>query len=275
MSHVRKCPCEAVGVQQCIDLTGDDSDATMDYRVASDDACSESGDSTVEPVFSIGYCSLTLEYTGASRYDQVEQLAMRCVTNGRYTASDLECIIDALPQDRVRVHQNMTMALKPGVSFTSGAFQAGGLIGLRNNTLDLPWVTAFLCQLVHRATDRHYFSSLTLLRNVFSDMHCDINNHPFCPSILIPLGQWYGGELWCEDVLGDVQYPGKLHTGVVKPIKAPFIEFNSQLLHGTFTWRGTRTVLAAYHIASHTALPVEQFNRLERLGFRPMPVADE
>ena len=45
--------------------------------------------------------------------------------------------------------------------------------------------------------------------------------------VLIPIGTWQGGELWCQDDSGDTCYPGMVHKGFVKPIVPPYITFKA------------------------------------------------
>ena len=162
-------------------------------------------------------------------------------------------------------------------SFTTGAFQAGGLVGVRSNAFQLLWVTALLCQparSVFRGMGEQvfHFSSLTLLRNVHSGVHRDGNNHPGCTSRLIPLSYFSGGELWCHNAAdGDVIYPGTELAGKLHKLAPPCLEFNACELHGTFPWIGDRVVLAAYHMKTPSALSAGEQQYLQHLGFQLLP----
>ena len=137
----------------------------------------------------------------------------------------------------------------------------GALVGVRNNTFQLPWVTALLCQIAHSVLRgmagstgerAFHFSSLSLLRNV---VHRDGNNHSDCNTRLIPLSRFSRGELWCHDpVAGEVLYPGTALYGTLHALAPPCLEFNASELHGTFPWIGDRVVLAAYHMKTPSSL---------------------
>ena len=129
-----------------------------------------------------------------------ECIAKDFLRNGGCDADQLSTLLGHLPRDQVRPHQSLDMCADAAdaFSFTAGAFQAGGLGGVRKNAYSFPWVTAFLCQVTRfalgRRGDDFAFTSLSLLRNVFSGLHRDGNNHSVCFNRLIPLSFWTGGE---------------------------------------------------------------------------------
>ena len=205
-----------------------------------------------------------------------ECIAQDFLRNGGCDADQLSTLLGHLPHDQVRPHQRLDMCADAAdaFSFTTGAFQAGGLVGVRNHAYSFPWVTAFLCQVTRfalgRGGDDFAFTSLSLLRNVFSDLHRDGNNHSVCPNRLIPLSFWTGGELWCHDTTGDITYPGTSLVGKLLPLSPPFVEFDACELHGAMPWLGERMVLAVYHIKTPTALTHGEMDYLKRVGFAPL-----
>ena len=193
----------------------------------------------------------------------------------------LHALWELLPHDQPREHQTFMCdngSAAQAFSFTTGAFQAGGLVGVRNNTFQLPWVTALLCQIAHSVfrgmagstgERAFHFSSLSLLRNVHSSVHRDGNNHSGCNTRLIPLSRFSGGELWCHDpVAGEVLYPGTALYGTLHALAPPCLEFNASELHGTFPWIGDRVVLAAYHMKTPSSLNAGEAQFLRHVGFR-------
>ena len=205
-----------------------------------------------------------------------ECIAKDFLRNGGCDADQLSTLLGHLPRDRVRTHQRLDICADAAdaFSFTTGAFQAGGLVGVRNNAYSFPWVTAFLCQVTRfalgRRGDDFAFTSLSLLRNVVSGLHRDGNNHSVCLNRLVPLSFWTGGELWCHDTAGDITYPGTSLVGKLLPLSPPFVEFDACELHGTMPWLGERMVLAVYHIKTPAALTHAEMDYLKRVGFAPL-----
>ncbi|CAE7560207.1 unnamed protein product [Symbiodinium sp. CCMP2592] len=190
-----------------------------------------------------------------------ECMARHFLRVGSFFEDQLSSLWDLLPHDSPRGHQTFfDGGSTAAFSFTTGAFQAGGLVGVRSNALQMPWVTALLCRIVHsvllgEGAEDHHFTSLSLLRNVHSGIHRDGNNHPSCNSLLIPLSRFSGGELWCYNAAsGDVCYPGTDLPGLAHAVTPPFLEFDSHELHGTLHWTGIRVVLAVYHMKTPDAL---------------------
>ncbi|CAE7041878.1 unnamed protein product [Symbiodinium sp. CCMP2592] len=193
--------------------------------------------------------------------------------NGSFFEDQLSSLWDLLPHDSPRGHQTL---LDGGVSFTTGAFQAGGLVGVRSNALQMPWVTALLCRIVHsvllgEGAEDYHFTSLTLSRNVHSGIHRDGNNHPSCNNLLIPLSRFSGGELWCYNAAsGDVCYPGTDLPGLAHAVTPPFLEFDSRELHGTLHWTGVRVILAVFHMKTPEDLSDGEMQFLRQVGFQPL-----
>ena len=214
----------------------------------------------------------------------VERMAMGFLRSGKVYDDQLQALWALLPHDQPREHQTLMCSQgsdAQAFSFTTGAFQAGGLVGVRNNTFQLPWVTALLCRVAISAFGglaesageyTFHFSSLALLRNVHSGVHRDGNNHTGCRNRLLPLSRFSGGELWChEPVAGEVLFPGTALHGTLHELTPPFLEFNANVLHGTFPWIGDRVVLAAFHMRTPSSLSAGETQFLRHVGFRLLP----
>ncbi|CAE7619130.1 unnamed protein product [Symbiodinium sp. CCMP2592] len=108
-----------------------------------------------------------------------ECMARHFLRVGSFFEDQLSSLWDLLPHDSPRGHQTLFDGDSTAAfSFTTGAFQAGGLVGIRSNALQMPWVTALLCRIVHsvllgEGAEDHHFTSLSLLRNVHSGIHRD------------------------------------------------------------------------------------------------------
>ena len=74
---------------------------------------------------------------------------MGFLRSGKVYDDQLQALWELLPHDQPREHQTLMCSQgsdAQAFSFATGAFQAGGLVGVRNNTFQLLWVTALLCQ---------------------------------------------------------------------------------------------------------------------------------
>eukprot|EP00439_Symbiodinium_sp_Y106_P030584 s10729_g3.t1 len=115
-----------------------------------------------------------------------------------------------LPHDQPREHQTLLCSqgsAAQAFTFTRGAFQAGGLVGVpapvgHSSLSGCDLSIRSLAESAKKCT--FHFSSLALLRNVHSGVHRDGNNHSGCR-----YRRFSGGELWChEPVAGEVSPPG-------------------------------------------------------------------
>lgn len=205
-----------------------------------------------------------------------ECVARELLSQGAYYEDQLPMLWALLPGDTPRPHQSAAHTAEKAFTFTTGAFQVGGLVGIRSHAYNFPWVTAFLCRLVHSILGNgidYRFTSITLLVNVSSGLHRDGNNntaHPHCRSKLIPLSCWTGGELWCQDAAGTLAYPGTDLLGKAYAVAPPFLEFDSGVLHGTLPWQGDRVVLAVYNIKTVESLSDGEMAFLKHVGFAPL-----
>ncbi|CAE7216557.1 unnamed protein product [Symbiodinium sp. CCMP2592] len=231
-----------------LDSDGQSSSSAHTVEYIRDDSVDD-GPLMLRLSFYVGTPSLPLIEPDPSH--TAECMARHFLRVGSFFEDQLSSLWDLLPHDSPRGHQTL---LDGGFSFTTGAFQAGGLVGVRSNALQMPWVTALLCRIVHsvllgEGAEDYHFTSLTLLRNVHSGIHRDGNNHPSCNNLLIPLSRFSGGELWCYNAAsGDVCYPGTDLPGLAHAVTPPFLEFDSRELHGTLHWTGVRVILAVFHM---------------------------
>ena len=62
-----------------------------------------------------------------------------------------------------------------GMSFTSGAYSLGGLVGVRGNSRKYPWTSLLPTTIVRSVCPTAHFSSTVLIRNIKFDMHVDKN----------------------------------------------------------------------------------------------------
>ncbi|CAE7730529.1 pol [Symbiodinium sp. CCMP2592] len=253
-----------------LDSDGQSSSSAHTVEYIRDDSVDD-GPLMLRLSFYVGTPSLPLIEPDPSH--TAECMARHFLRVGSFFEDQLSSLWDLLPHDSPRGHQTL---LDGGFSFTTGAFQAGGLVGVRSNALQMPWVTALLCRIVHsvllgEGAEDYHFTSLTLLRNVHSGIHRDGNNHPSCNNLLIPLSRFSGGELWCYNAAsGDVCYPGTDLPGLAHAVTPPFLEFDSRELHGTLHWTGVRVILAVFHMKTPEDLSDGEMQFLRQVGFQPL-----
>ena len=114
-------------------------------------------------------------------------------------AKDLERLYDLLPKE--------TSPRDPGgrtpSSFSSGAYNKGGITGLRKAIQDFPKATRCLTHFVRTVRPQHVFSTVSLYDNVCTSLHRDGRNSPI-DNLVLPLTKFSGGEVWLKDEKGTV-----------------------------------------------------------------------
>ena len=157
--------------------------------------------------------------------------------------------------------------LHPPRSFSTGAYARGPNTGLMRGMHDYPFTSLLLARIVRSCAPEHCFSSVTLLRNLFSNMHRDSFNSRWSPNILVPLSHFEQGGLWVEDPSGELALEQGGPVGRVLPIVRPYTILWPQLRHATLPWQGDRLLLVGYHIGFASRLSPRDRHHLDTLGF--------
>ena len=92
---------------------------------------------------------------------------------------------------------------QPPRCFSTGAYARGPNTGLMRGMNDFPFTSLLLARIIRSCAPENRFSSITLLRNLFSSMHRDSYNSRWSPNILVPLSSFAQGGLWVEDPAGE------------------------------------------------------------------------
>ena len=131
-----------------------------------------------------------------------------------------------------------------GMSFTSGAYSLGGLVGVRGNSRKYPWTSLLLTTIVRSVCPTAHFSSTVLIRNIKADMHVDKNNDASSFNTAVPCSTFSGGEIWIQDGYGEEPFDNRAGAplGTRLPIVKPCVHFNAHMPHGTCAWQGDRIV---------------------------------
>ena len=118
--------------------------------------------------------------------------------------------LDLLQRDRLCARQVQSLfKLLPKTSQEAGsssvglgAYCKGGKEGLWEATKQFPKATEALARFVRQASPAFKFSAIMMFRDIKTPMHRDSRNAPF-PNLVIPIGDFEGGEIWVEDSLGN------------------------------------------------------------------------
>ena len=162
-----------------------------------------------------------------------------------------------------------------GHTFSLGAFNKGGLLGVHKHTTTHTAVCTLLNAMVRTIAAGHVWTSLVVNCDNHTTPHYDRGNSDRHPSLLVGISHHDSGEIWIERPGGrDYQLvDGELIAGDLHPTSAGGLLFNSsRQCHATCQWTGRRITILAYAIRCHELLLSGTRAYLEELGFRlPSP----
>ncbi|CAE7531267.1 Spon1, partial [Symbiodinium necroappetens] len=162
----------------------------------------------------------------------------------RMVVNQLNCYVDKRP------HGN-------GHTFSLGAFNKGGLLGIHKHTTHHQAVCTLLNALVRSMAAGHVWTTLVVNYDNHTAPHYDRGNSEHNPSLLVGISHHDSGELWIERPGGrDYQLvDGDLLAGDLHPTSACGLLFNgSKQCHATCQWTGRRMTIIAYAIRCHELL---------------------
>ena len=175
-------------------------------------------------------------------------------------------LLDLLPAtDRSRfVPSDKTKA------WTTGLFVHGPHLGFRRNFHSFPAVTALICRSVRAVAGGHAFTTVSLLEEVQSSPHKDINNFSGWPSLVFPISSFSGGEIWCEGGASDTPrlIDGSVVHGELLDVSRGPVWLDGSRLHCTLPWEGSRKVAVAFSIRDADKLDPKSRSRATAAGFR-------
>ncbi|CAE7290582.1 unnamed protein product [Symbiodinium sp. CCMP2592] len=153
-------------------------------------------------------------------------------------------------------------------SFSTGAYNKGGLTGLRKACHDFPLATKCLVRFVRSMRPFHPFSTISIYDNVCTPLHKDSRN-ACCENLIIPLTQFWGGELWMQQDQGSTpqNFGGSEVFGTAVPIPPEGLCFDARgILHCTMPWKGRRLIAVAFTVSKTEELKQSDAQLLEDLG---------
>ena len=205
-----------------------------------------------------------------SKLHPAERMALRMLGAGAASYQSLNELLTMLPHDAKRRRVSVDGRWGDGSKiFSTGAYYWCGAASVRRNLILFPHTSRLLAVIVGITDSEHKFSTLSMIRNVLLPIHRDDGNLAGSHNLVIPCSVWDRGEIWIEHPGGSQkrsvhgkEVPGELHK-LTRPVR-----FNPQLLHGTSEWKGTRTIITAFHVRGTESLACTDRRKLTDLQFR-------
>ena len=199
-----------------------------------------------------------------------ERMALRMLAKGAASYQSLDELLTMLPHDAKKRRASVDGRWGDGSKiFSTGAYYWCGAASVRRNLILFPHTSRLLAVIVGITDSDHKFSTLSMIRNVLLPIHRDDGNLAGSHNLVIPCSVWDRGEIWIEKPGGSQkrsvrgkEVPGELHK-LTRPVR-----FNPQLLHGTSEWKGTRTIITAFHVRGTDSLACTDRMKLTDLQFR-------
>ena len=190
-----------------------------------------------------------------------EKFAWTLLSGPRISASDLRTLFTLLP------HEASPRGEK-GVSFGSGAYVHGGVVGLRANTKEFPLSTMCLSLWLRHVQPGFKFTSCMVLHECQAALHRDLQNSPLV-NIIVPLSSFSGGTLWVEGEGCEKQKFGgtDIEGGPVPWKDGAIVLHAAERAHCVLPWSGTRTVLVGFNVRFSEKLSISSKRLLVSLGF--------
>ena len=205
----------------------------------------------------------------------VEELAHAAYGVNKITWEQLQRLFDLLPADdpkRKFQHECDDRHALPAKMFTVGGYIHGPWSGLRKQTAQFPWLCSMLTGIVRHVYPSLRFTTITLLRNVQSNMHCDSHNDASTYNIVLPFSKYDGGELWVEHSCGNLRLQMNGPKGYAHSTQVPLI-FQPKHKHATMPWTLQRYCMVAFHVRNAERIDTKDMRVLLDQGFMPLESA--
>ena len=94
---------------------------------------------------------------------------------------------------------------QPSLQHKAGLYRHGGVVGILGGTLDRPWLTQLMVQVLSAVAPGTEYTSLWLSNSTAQSVHADHHNLQGSTNIVLPVKlPPNGGDLWVELQPGDV-----------------------------------------------------------------------
>ena len=154
---------------------------------------------------------------------------------------------------------------------TLGAYNRGGVTGVRTVSRSMPSVCKFFCACVRQVAPSFQFTTVIVTQDMKSPVHQDCFNSSL-PNLLIPLTFFAGGHVFVEHPEGRDKHllDGQEFTGFrLDCDQAPWSFDAKHCRHFTLDWEGSRVMLVAFTVGYLTGLSPADRQELRDLGFNP------
>ncbi|CAE7621651.1 unnamed protein product [Symbiodinium sp. CCMP2592] len=209
-------------------------------------------------------------------------LAAEYVESGCYSMDECLRVLESEPF--LKTKKQRTTAWKengpPPIHTTLGAYQRGPYVGVTNATRRHCSLALYLTEFLKRhCGEQCEFTSLTVARDLNTEVHSDRFNLRNSTNYVLTLGNFQGGGVWVEGEATDFakvaveSSPGEILQGHVLPVHNRIVQINPKKLHRTMPWSGgPKWTVIAHTIGARKKLSSDDVEGLKGLGF-PMPSA--
>ena len=197
-------------------------------------------------------------------------LALQFCNEASFNANNALKVFAACPDDKSFRWQHDPSSSRV---LTLGAYNHGGITGIRTATKSMPDVCKFFCACVRQVAPSFQFTTIVVTQNMQSPVHQDCFNSSV-PNLLVPLTTFSGGHVFVEHPEGKDQcsHEGSDYVGFrLDCDRAPWSFDAKHCRHFTLDWEGTRVMLVAFTVGRLSGLSVDDRQGLQALGFSSPP----
>ena len=219
------------------------------------------------------------EHVRATRINVVkcEDIAQKLYHDCDFNNEVLLDLVRLLPIRVSKRHRDINGGGQPAnEAWVAGFYAHGGWTGVTRRTTRYPQVVRFLNAFMrhHVGDEGESWTSLTLMKNVSTDIHVDCHNQKESSSTTLNFGEFSGGQLWIADDSVDAtacvwkkdkdgnRLKGRLHDTYRRPTR-----FDPHAPHATHTWQGERWCLSVYSVRTAVQVSDEIREALQKLKF--------
>ena len=152
---------------------------------------------------------------------------------------------------------------------TLGAYNHGGVTGIRTVSRSMPDVCQFFCACVRQVAPSFQFTTVVITQDMKSPVHQDCFNSSL-PNLLVPLTTFTGGHVFVEHPEGQDKHllDGQEFVGFrLDCDQAPWSFDAKHCRHFTLDWEGSRVMLVAFTVGHLAGLSDADQQELTSLGF--------
>ena len=194
-------------------------------------------------------------------------LASQFCNEASFHANNALKIFAACPDDKSFRWQ---AELNSAQVVTLGAYNHGGVTGIRTVSRPMPDVCKIFCACVRQVAPSFQFTTVLVSQDMKSPAHQDCFNSSL-PNLLAPLTTFTGGHVFVEHPEGQDRHrlDGQEYIGFRLAYQAPWSFDAKHCRHFTLDWEGSRVMLVAFTVGHMSGLSDADRQELKHLGFNP------